>query len=74
MIQQRPWIIAFGIYWDPLRSVSGYWLAPLPPSQELADSHGSNKLLCTTKLDKMLMSSANKRRGGTNRQIHYAER
>lgn len=33
---------------------------PSAPSQELADSHGSNKLLCTTKLDKMLMSSANK--------------
>lgn len=33
---------------------------PSAPSQELADSHGSNKLLCTTKLDKMLTSSANK--------------
>lgn len=30
------------------------------PSQELADNHGSNKQLCTTKLDKMLTSSANK--------------
>lgn len=34
---------------------------PSAPSQELADNHGSNKLLCTTKLDKMLTSSANKR-------------
>lgn len=34
---------------------------PSAPSQELADNHGSNKLLCTTKVDKMLTSSANKR-------------
>lgn len=33
---------------------------PSAPSQELADNHGSNKRLRTTKLDKMLTSSANK--------------